>query len=172
MSRLEYITRQAMSGFVSGRHVSPYKGQSVEFAEHRLYSVGDDIKCLDWTVYGKTDRYYIKEFIEETNTRATIILDSSASMLYRGDLAFEIDGQKLSKYDYGKHLAAAISYMLMTQQDAFGLLLFDTKITDFYPPKSGASHSLRDVRFLHVSKQLFLELWKYIVLWQYLNPHA
>ena len=84
LGRLELVARQVVEGFVSGRHKSPYKGFSVEFAEHREYSPGDDIRDIDWRVYGKSDRYYIKQYEEETNLRATILLDASGSMKYQG----------------------------------------------------------------------------------------
>ena len=87
INRLELIARGVVEGFFSGRHRSPYKGFSVEFAEHRQYVPGDNVRDLDWRVYGKSDRYYIKQYIEETNLRATILLDASGSMNYTGDRA-------------------------------------------------------------------------------------
>ena len=87
LHRLELLARGVVEGFVAGRHRSPYKGFSVEFAEHRQYAPGDDIRDLDWRAYGKSDRYYVKQYVEETNLRATILLDASGSMGYRGNLA-------------------------------------------------------------------------------------
>ena len=104
--KLELIARGVVEGFVSGRHKSPYKGFSVEFAEHRQYAPGDDIRDLDWRVYGKSDRYYVKQYIEETNLRATILLDGSGSMKYTGARAARYDGRRLSKFHYGRFLAA------------------------------------------------------------------
>ncbi|MEX0865707.1 MAG: DUF58 domain-containing protein, partial [Pirellulales bacterium] len=86
ISRLELVARDLVAGFITGKHRSPYKGASAEFAEHRSYVPGDNIRDLDWRVFGKSDRYYIKQYIEETNLRATILLDASASMKYTGDL--------------------------------------------------------------------------------------
>ncbi|MFP6603363.1 MAG: DUF58 domain-containing protein, partial [Pirellulaceae bacterium] len=100
ISRLELIARGVVEGFVTGRHQSPYKGTSTEFAEHRQYVPGDDLRNLDWRVFAKSDRYYIKQYKEETNLRATILLDASGSMSYCGDRAAAIDGEPVSKFDY------------------------------------------------------------------------
>src|ERR1035437_9851352 len=105
MSRLELIARQVVESFVSGRHRSPYKGFSVEFAEHREYAPGDDLRNLDWRVLGKSDRYYVKQYMEETNLRCTILLDASGSMAYTGALAAPYRGRRLSKFEYGRMLA-------------------------------------------------------------------
>lgn len=126
--RLELLARAKMLGTISGRHTSPNKGFSVEFAEHRQYSPGDDLRDLDWRVYGKADRYYIKQYIEETNLRSTILLDASGSMNYTGDAASSIGGKKLSKFDYARYLAAGLAYLLVRQQDAVGLVTFDEKV--------------------------------------------
>jgi uncharacterized protein (DUF58 family) len=133
MGRLELIARQVVEGFVTGRHKSPYKGFSVEFAEHREYSPGDDIRDIDWRVYGKSDRYYIKQYEEETNVRVTILLDASGSMNYRGP-------KGISKFRYGQMLAASIGHLALHQADAVGLVTFDTLVRRFIPPRSRASH--------------------------------
>lgn len=140
LSRLELIARGVVEGVITGRHQSPFKGSSAEFAEHRQYVAGDDLRDLDWRVYGKSDRYYIKQYEEETNLRATVLLDASGSMAYVGDQAAQIDGQRLSKFDYARHLAASLTYLLINQQDAVGLVTFDTKIRSYLPPRSNARH--------------------------------
>lgn len=140
ISRLELIARGVVEGFVSGRHKSPYKGFSVEFAEHRQYVPGDDTHDLDWRVFGKSDRYYIKQFIEETNLRATILLDASGSMNYSGTLAAKQDGKCLSKFQYGQFLAASLAHLMIHQQDAVGLVTFDSKIRRYIPARSRVSH--------------------------------
>lgn len=137
--RLEFIAKGIMNGFISGKHKSPKKGFSIEFAEHREYVPGDDLRNLDWTLLAKKDKYYIKQYIEETNLRANILLDASGSMAYAGDAAAEFDGRRLSKFEYAQYLAAILAYMFVGQQDAAGLLTFDTKIRDYIPAKSRAS---------------------------------
>ena len=138
--RLELIARGVVEGFVSGRHKSPYKGFSVEFAEHRPYTPGDDTRDLDWRVLAKSDRYYIKQFIEETNLRATILLDASGSMKYTGKEAARHNGKPLSKFEYGQFLAASLTHLMIHQQDAVGLVTFDTKVRSYIPARSRVSH--------------------------------
>lgn len=140
LHRLELLARGVVEGFVAGRHRSPYKGFSVEFAEHRQYAPGDDIRDLDWRAYGKSDRYYVKQYVEETNLRATILLDASGSMGYRGNLAARADGRMLSKFEYGRCLAASLAHLMIHQQDAVGLLTFDTQIRGHIPPRSRPGH--------------------------------
>ena len=140
ISKLELIARGVVEGFITGRHTSPYKGSSVEFAEHRQYVPGDDIRDLDWRVFGKSDRYYIKQYIEETNLRATILLDASGSMAYAGDHAATVDDAPVSKFEYGRYLAAALTYLLVNQQDAVGLVSFDTELRRYIPARSGPHH--------------------------------
>lgn len=140
IGRLELLARGVVEGFVSGRHKSPYKGFSSEFAEHREYVPGDNIRDLDWRVFGRSDRYYIKQYIEETNLRALIMLDASGSMKYRGRLAARHDGQPLSKFQYAQYLAATLAYIMINQQDAVGLATFDTDVRNYIPPRSRASH--------------------------------
>lgn len=128
LSRLDLLARAKKQGSKSGRHVSPNKGFSVVFAEHRQYTPGDDTKDLDWRVYGKADKYYIKQYIEETNMRATIVLDASGSMNYRGTQASHVGGQMVSKFEYAQYIASAMAYLMVKQQDAVGLVTFDDKI--------------------------------------------
>jgi len=124
--------RLVVEGFIIGLHRSPYHGFSIEFAEHRPYMPGDEIKYIDWKLYGKTDRFYIKEFEEETNLKSYIILDKSGSMGYQSGA--------VSKLVYGSYLAAALGYLLLKQQDAVSLTLFDTEITTYLPPIAKKSH--------------------------------
>lgn len=139
IARCELFSRGMMSGFIAGRHRSPKKGNSVEFAEHRQYVPGDDLRTLDWKVLGRKNRYYVRQYEEETNLRATILVDCSGSMAYRGDRAAEVDGRPLSKFDYARHLAASLAYLLCGQQDAVGLVTFDTKLRSYLPAKSASS---------------------------------
>ncbi|MCA8995548.1 MAG: DUF58 domain-containing protein [Planctomycetaceae bacterium] len=116
---IEVVSRLVVEGYMMGQHKSPFKGSSVEFVEHRQYYPGDEIRHIDWRAYGKTGKYYIKEFEEETNLRAYLLLDSSGSMAY-GD-------STLSKFEYARLLAASLAYLLHSQRDAVGLISFDTK---------------------------------------------
>jgi len=125
-----------VEGFLTGHHKSPYHGFSVEFAEHRPYNDGDDVRFVDWKLYGKTDRYYIKQYEEETNLRAHLIVDASGSMGYRRD-------GTISKLRYSTLLAASLAYMMQGQQDAVGLLLFDEKIRQLIPARSSRVHHRR-----------------------------
>jgi len=126
------LAQTVVEGFILGLHRSPYRGFSVEFAEYRQYAPGDEIRHLDWKVYGKTDRYYIKQFEEETNLNCHILLDTSASMGYGSG--------RLTKLEYGSYLAASLAYFMMTQRDATGLVLFDTEIRTLLPPRSRLPH--------------------------------
>jgi uncharacterized protein (DUF58 family) len=139
IGRLELLARGPMEGFVTGRHKSPHKGFSVEFAEHRAYAAGDDPRNLDWRVLARTDRLYVKQYIEETNLRATVLLDASGSMAYRGDAAATRDGRPLSKFAYAQYLAAALTYLLIGQQDAAGLVTFDTRPRRYLPARARPS---------------------------------
>jgi uncharacterized protein (DUF58 family) len=139
LARLEFLARTKKEGSISGRHASPHKGFSVEFAEHREYAAGDDLRDLDWRVYGRSDRYYIKQYIEETNLRATLIVDASGSMKYTGASATKFEGKALSKFEYARYLAAAVTYLLIRQQDSCGLVTFDKAIRSYRPPASKPS---------------------------------
>lgn len=112
----------------------------MEFAEHRAYAPGDDLRNLDWRVFARSDRLYVKEFVEETNMRATILVDCSGSMRYAGAQAAPgPDGRPLSKFDYARRLAAALSYILVNQQDAVGTVCFDSQVRSFLPPRARPS---------------------------------
>ena len=130
---LELVARKVVEGFISGKHKSPFKGFSVEFAEHREYSPGDEIRTIDWRAYAKTDRYYVKEFEEETNLRANILVDASGSMRYGAQ-------GSVSKFQYACSLAAALAYLLLHQQDAVGLATFDTAVRRYIPPRAVPNH--------------------------------
>ena len=135
ISRLKGIdvkARLVVEGFVTGLHRGPYKGFSVEFAEHRQYMPGDPISHIDWKVYGKTDRFYIKEYEEETNLRAYIILDASGSMGYTSGESRSSNTAAIS--------AASLAYLMLKQQDSVGLLTFDTRIRTYIPPRSVGRH--------------------------------
>lgn len=149
LSRLELLARAKKQGPISGRHTSPNKGFSVVFAEHRQYMPGDDLKDLDWRVFAKADKYYIKQYIEETNLRATVVLDCSGSMKYRGERAASLEGKKLSKFEYGQYLAAALSYLMVKQQDAVGLVTFDDRIRSFIRAASRPSQVRLVLEALH-----------------------
>jgi uncharacterized protein (DUF58 family) len=111
----------------------------VVFAEHRQYLPGDDIRDLDWRVFAKTERYYIKQYIEETNLRASIVLDCSGSMKYKGDQSALVGGRKISKFEYAQYLSAALAYLMIKQQDAVGLVTFDDKIRSYIKAASRPS---------------------------------
>ncbi len=132
LSKMEMKARFVVEGFLIGLHRSPYHGFSVEFAEHRQYMPGDPIRDIDWKVYAKTDRYYIKEYEEETNLKAYILLDASASMGYRSN--------GITKLEYGSYLAAALGYLMLKQKDAVGLAIFDEGMRSYLPPRSARSH--------------------------------
>ncbi len=134
ISRLDIIARLVVEGFVTGLHRSPYHGFSVEFAEHREYVPGDDIKHIDWKVYARSDRYYIKQYEEETNLTATILVDGSESMRYQSDPELP------SKIDYACYVAASLAYLILRQRDAASLVTFDQDIRSYVPPGSSPSH--------------------------------
>jgi uncharacterized protein (DUF58 family) len=133
LQHLQLFARTVVEGFTTGLHASPHKGFSVEFRQHRPYVQGDEIKRLDWKIFGRSDRFYIREYDEETNLRATIVLDASGSMDYRGT-------QGIHKFDYARKLAASIAYLLMSQQDAVGLVTFDSKLREFIPNRTRITH--------------------------------
>ena len=132
IGNLELIARSVVEGFITGLHKSPFHGFSVEFAQHRPYMPGDALRFVDWKVYARTDRYYIKQFEEETNLRSYILLDVSSSMAYQS--------AKVSKWMYASYLASALAYLLLHQRDATGLVLFDDRIRLQMPPRSMGSY--------------------------------
>ena len=132
LNSISMKAKLVVEGYIIGQHRSPYHGFSVEFSEHRSYEPGDEVKHIDWKLYGKTNRLYVKRYEEETNLRTHLILDTSRSMSYTSN--------KISKLEYGSYLLAALSYLMISQQDAAGVVLFDEKIRSFIPPKSTPSH--------------------------------
>lgn len=135
VAALQLLARQVVEGFCSGRHRSPHKGFSVEFKEHRQYVRGDELRNIDWKVFGKSDRLYIREFEEETNLRCTLLVDRSGSMRYGGDRS-----EGLTKYDYAQQISAALAYLMLGQQDAVGVVTFDDRPRDIVPLRSRPSH--------------------------------
>jgi uncharacterized protein (DUF58 family) len=128
LSNLYLRARWVVEGLMSGVHKSRAKGFSVEFEEHREYSPGDEIRRIDWKALGKFDRYFIKEYEDETNLRAYLLLDSSASMDYASD--------GVTKFDYGCTLTASLAYLILKQQDAAGVVTFSNRIESFVPPRA------------------------------------
>lgn len=137
LGTMELKARTVVEGFLSGLHRSPYKGFSVEFAEYRQYLPGDDLSTLDWKVYARSDRNYVKKYEEDTNLEAHLLLDTSASMAYRG-------AAPMSKLEYGSVLAAALAFLMNRQRDATGLIAFDDRIRFRLPAgaRSGHLHAL------------------------------
>jgi len=132
IASLELVARTVVEGFISGLHRSPHLGFSVNFAEYRNYRPGDDIRKIDWKVYGRTDRFFVKEFEGETNTRIHVILDCSRSMAYRN--------QGIMKLEYGQFLAASLGYFAFKQRDAVGFLSYDDDIIDYIPARGSIGH--------------------------------
>lgn len=131
---LELRARLVVEGFYSGMHRSPYQGLSVEFAEHRQFTQGDDLRHIDWKVYGRTDKRYVKRYVEETNLVCMLVVDASESMSYRSHAA------ELSKFEYATSAAAALAYLAIQQHDSVGLVSFDEKIGRYVKPANHSSH--------------------------------
>jgi uncharacterized protein (DUF58 family) len=125
IENLELLARSVVDGFINGLHRAPYLGMSLDFAEHRAYYPGDDIRRIDWRLYARTDRYYVKEFEADTNSNFVVLLDISRSMSYRG--------VGIPKLDYARYLAASLTYFSREQRDRVGLLTFDSDIVDYVP---------------------------------------
>lgn len=128
LANLDLIARSAIEGFLIGSHKSIQHGFSQEFAEYRAYREGDDLRFVDWNVFARTNRTYLKQFEGETNTHLTVLMDASASMGYSSG--------KVTKYEYGTYLAASLAHLAKRQQDAIGLMIFNDKVVDFRPPSS------------------------------------
>src|SRR5581483_6301170 len=144
ISRLDLRARYVVEGFISGMHKSPFFGHSVEFVQHRESVPGDDLRHLDWKVWSKTDRYYIKQYEAETNLRSTLVVDVSESMHYgRG---------ALNKYNYACTVGACLSYLLLRQQDAVGAITFDADVRQIVPSRSQLTHIDALCNAMHVSK--------------------
>lgn len=132
LSNLRLRARYIVEGFISGIHTSPLRGHSLEFTQHREYSTGDELRHIDWKVYGRTDKFFVKQYQEETNLRAYILLDISNSMNF--------GSKNTNKLNYAIHLAAALSYLLLNQEDSVGIVTFNNKIDKFVPPSSQMNH--------------------------------
>lgn len=128
IDNLELLSRTVVNGFINGLHRSSFLGLSVDFAEHRAYMPGDDIRRIDWRLFARTDRHYVKEFEADTNTNFVVVLDVSSSMAY--------EGSGLRKIDYARFLAACLTYFVRNQRDRVGLITFDTEVVDFVPPSA------------------------------------
>jgi uncharacterized protein (DUF58 family) len=132
LGTLALKARTVVEGALSGLHRSPHHGSSVEFAEHKEYSPGDEVRHIDWKAYGKFDRYYVKKFEEETELTAYLLLDRSGSMAYKGD--------GISKLEYAAYLVAALTYLLIRQQDRVGLVSFGAGQVEYVPPRARSNH--------------------------------
>jgi uncharacterized protein (DUF58 family) len=132
ITRLDLKARHIVEGFMGGMHKSPYHGFSVEFAEHREYTPGDDLKHLDWKVFGRSDRLFIKEYELETNLRSHILLDTSESMDY--------GSKDVTKLELASHIAASMAYLILRQQDSVGMVCFDKEVKTFIPTSSSMGH--------------------------------
>ena len=133
---LSLRSRRLVEGAISGQHKSPFHGFNIEFAEYREYNHGDDLRRLDWRVFARTDRHYIKQYEEESNVRVTFVVDASASMNYRGA------GAVLTKFDYAATMVVSLAMLLIRQQDPVGLILFDEKANTVLPPSATQSQIL------------------------------
>jgi uncharacterized protein (DUF58 family) len=140
VGNMELVAKQVVEGFLTGRHRSPYHGFSVEYLDHRSYTPGDDLRSLDWKILARTDKYHVKLFEDETNLRAHILVDCSKSM------AFASGG--VSKLTYASYLAAALSFLMLKQNDAVGLVLFDSEVRQYLPPKARPTQFRRILELL------------------------
>lgn len=140
ISNLELRAKTAVEGFLTGLHKSPYHGFSVEFTEYRPYHPGDDLRHIDWKVFARSGRYYLKQYEDETNVRCHILLDCSASMGY--------GSESMTKLEYGRTLASALTYFMMGQRDAVGLITFDDKMRDYLPARYRQGHLMHILRVL------------------------
>jgi len=134
LATLKLRVRAITEGILTGLHKSPHHGQSVEFAEHKEYAPGDDVRRIDWKAYGKFDKYYVKQFEQETNLRAWLVVDGSGSMAYRGK------PERLSKLEYASALAASLAYLLVRQGDAAGLVVVSDRVVRTLAPRAAAAH--------------------------------
>jgi uncharacterized protein (DUF58 family) len=145
IQNLELLARCVVEGFLVGLHKSPFHGFSVEFSSYRPYMKGDDTRYIDWKLWARTDELFLKLFVEETNLRAHILLDTSASMAYAPSGGPE---SGVSKYKYGVYLGAALAYLMVLQKDAVGVATFDTEIRHYLPPRARLDHLLHVLKIL------------------------
>src|SRR5688572_16960882 len=141
LNNLQVTARSVVEGSITGAHRSPLKGASVEFRQHRFYTAGDEPRRLDWRVLGRTDRPYIKEYDEETNLRAALLLDASGSMAYTG-------GKAEPKFEYGCRLIAALSYLMLGQTESVGLGMVGPRLEQWVPPRAGSAQLSRVIDVL------------------------
>ena len=140
VGNMELVARQVVEGFLTGRHRSPYHGFSVEYLDHRAYTPGDDLRSIDWKILARTDKYHVKLFEDETNLRAYVLLDCSKSMAFQSGA--------VSKLAYGSYLAAALTYLMLHQNDAVGLVLFDSEVRQFLTPRARPTQFRRVLELL------------------------
>jgi uncharacterized protein (DUF58 family) len=140
VGNMELVARQVVEGFLTGRHRSPYHGFSVEYLDHRAYTPGDELRTLDWKILARTNKYYVKLFQDETNLRAYILLDCSKSMAFRSGAQ--------SKLEYGSYLTAALTYLMLHQNDAVGVTLFDKDLRYYLPPRARPTQFRRVLEIL------------------------
>lgn len=145
ISKMSLVARHAVDGFLSGLHPSPYHGSSIEYADHRPYTLGDEIRTIDWKLLAKTNKTYVKLFEDQTNVRTTIILDASRSM------DFKSSDVSMTKFEYGAHLSAALAYLMLRQNDAVGLALINDQVRHYLPPRSQPSYFRRMVDILETT---------------------
>jgi uncharacterized protein (DUF58 family) len=140
VGNLELVARQVVEGFLTGRHRSPYHGFSAEYLDHRAYAPGDDIRDMDWKMLARSDKYYVKLFEDETNLRAYILLDCSRSMAFQSG--------EINKLNYGSYLAAALTYLMLRQNDAVSLTMFDDDVRQYLPPRARPTQFRRVLELL------------------------
>jgi uncharacterized protein (DUF58 family) len=147
VGNMELVARQVVEGFLTGRHRSPYHGFSVEYLDHRAYTPGDDLRSIDWKILARTDKYHVKLFQDETNLRAHLLVDCSKSMSFTSD-----EKQYPTKLAYASYLAAALAYLMLKQNDAVGLVLFDSEVREYLPPKARPTQFRRVLELLDHSR--------------------
>ena len=159
VARMELVARQVVEGFLTGRHPSPYHGSSVEYADHRPYAPGDEIRSIDWKLWARIDRYFVKLAKEQTNTRCTILLDTSRSMDFGSpqeptgdDVAVTRAVRPNNKFEYGCYLSACLAYLILRQQDAVGCLPFDERPRAAVPQRTKRTHLESVIRALDASR--------------------
>src|SRR5438309_7740100 len=140
VANMELVARQVVEGFLTGRHRSAYHGFLVEYLDHRAYTPSDEIRTIDWKILARTDKYYVKLFEDETNLRAHILLDCSRSMAFQSG--------EINKLTWGSYLAAALAYLMLHQNDAVGLVVFDSEIRQYLPPKARPTQFRRILELL------------------------
>jgi uncharacterized protein (DUF58 family) len=141
LGSMELRARLVVEGFITGLHQSPFHGFSAEFSEHRQYRPGDDLKHIDWKIYGRSDRFYVKQYEDETNLRCVIAIDKSASMAYASE-------GHIQKFQYASYLGAALSYLILQQRDAAGLALYNVEVDTYLPPRSKRSYAQELIKTL------------------------